>query len=511
MKDSLFSLVRTLEHRLLDMLGRDKCSTDYGRFAPREELLLQPALQCLLFPLTRLVSDRTFDSPLYGEEIPINWARAALLTLHDIQQSGGGFGRRPGHDWTGLLLYQSILAFRRISRCMDDAEKTVLDMVFLQAGKFLTRHRPRSSLRQLEGALALLELFRLTGNREFESCSRKQLQDLLARQQPGGYFPEPDGFDARHHFIATELLSRCHYLQKSDLTRALLKAALPLLHHLQRPDGTIENEMFDREDFLTLPGYLLHLRREMPENSDFLDRLADGAIRDGQRILPWQHRLEFAVSGYRLFSTLELFFGENGTPPTPGECQSMTPGIQAIDSLGLTTMITPQFKIFVHPRAHRVKIFSRQTRSGELVYADSGYRLEQNGETWLPVIPEENILCEVTDSRIAFPFSLAPAHRPFLRRRPELKCFREIIFEKDMPRFVSRFFFGHEDPGQYRLARIYSRRSRIFRPEEVRIPSFEDLPCPWRPVSGEAMVTERLILDNSRWLLKSGEEKSIPA
>lgn len=511
MKESLFSLIRTQEHRLLDMLGRDKCSTDYGRFAPREELLAQPALQCLLLPLARLVSDRTFSSPLYGEEIPVNWARAALLTLHDIQQPGGGFGKRPGHDWTGLLLYQAILAFRRIGRCMDDAEKTVLDMVLLQAGRFVARHCPRSSLRQLESALALLELFRLTGNREFETCSQKKLQILLSQQQPGGFFPEPDGFDARQHFIATELISRCHFLQKSDLTRALLKASLPLLYHLQRPDGTIENEMFEHEDFLTLPGYLLHLRRELPESEDFLDRLTAGAMRDGQRILPWQHRLEFATSGYRLFSTIELFFGENAQSLNPVSEHKNTHEIQHLSSLGLTTMITPRFKIFIHPTAHRVKIFSRLSKSGELIYADSGYRLEQNGITWLPEVQKQNVVCEVTDTRIAFPFTLAPTTRQLFRRRPVLHCFREIIFERNIPRFITKFFFGQQDPGHFRLARIYSRRSRIFRPEEVRIPSFEDLPCPWRPVSGEAVVTERLMLDSGRWLLKSDAEKTIPA
>jgi hypothetical protein len=307
-KSKLANIIKISEDRMLSMLIRDRNHPDYCFFSTLSLVKSKPAIQCLVHPLCLLVTEKFFNSKLYGEEMPIRWAKAAILNTIKLQNNNGTYGNKKEFYWTPIITYHTTMAYRKMSNFFEEEEKQDLKNSLIKAGDFLCKVKLKDYLRIVENIIALYELFKLTGNRKYDNHSSKLLLSIIKKQHNTGFIESTTGFDVRKHFVLVELLSKYHFLNKSDISKGILKNSILLLSHLQRPDGTIENELFEYEDFLTTPGHILHMSKEFPQTISLINGMIESSEKLGGKIIPYQDLLPFSLSVNRLFSTYKLIF-----------------------------------------------------------------------------------------------------------------------------------------------------------------------------------------------------------
>lgn len=499
---ALLDTLRLTEERLLHMLARDRNDPDWGLFAPVAEVRKFPMLQCLLHPLAALVTDRALESPLYGEEIPIRWAKASLFALPLLQERSGAYGEGAGRPFTGLLAAHGALALRALKPCLTADETTRLEVSLARAAAWCRRRTGREPdfLRLAEQAIALHEVFLLTGDRTLDAASNDALVRLCRMQgAEGNLHPPGTPFDVKRHFILAELVARRHYLDKSAASRALLKGALHLLRHLQRPDGSLENETFGAEDFFAPPGHLLSIRREVQGASALVDGLLSATVARGRRTLPFLDRQTFACSLTRLVATVKLL-----AEPHPAEPAEPAPEPERrvyLASLPALVVTAPAYRAFVNPATGGLKVYSRRHDDGPLVYADSGFLIEAGGEVYRPRPADGRDLAS-RDDRFDFALRLE-GRRPRLpfARAKTLRGERTLRFRDDGIDMTASFDPG--EAGAFRepllVFRVYRRLNRFFSADDLTVATREDVAARTGPDGRSLMVRETLRLEGGRW------------
>ena len=500
-------LVRIVEDRLLTLLVRDRNNLDYCFFSSKDSVIETPSIQSLVYPLTLLTTEKHLSSILYGEEMPIRWSKRALTNIFKLQNSNGSFGDKSKFYWTPILVYYAILSFRKLSVYFESDERKQFKKDIIKAGSFLCNVKLKNYLRVAENIVALNELFKLTGDRTYEKVSVALLLELLEKQHKIGFIESGSGFDVRKHFVLLELLSKYHFSNKSDLCRGILKSGLPLLYSLQRPDGSLENEIFEKEDFLTPPGYLIHMEKEFKDVSSLVDGMIDGTVKLGRRIIPYQDLLHFSLSTSRLFSTFELL--KNRKKTIHDNHRFISDRMDFFEKLSILIVERKNYKAFINPNSSRVKIFGKKESNFSLIYGDSGFMLTIDGDIYVQSPSVQNHSLVLSQNQITFSSTIEKRERGILElKRKKIKYERSIEFCDDRILLTSKFYLNDLEWEEITFHRIYRKLNRSFRPEDIKIPSREDLEVEHILLENSIINREIVYLEDEKWCYGSIEDET---
>jgi hypothetical protein len=146
----------------------------------------------------------------------------------------------------------------------------------VRAGRFLIRNRNSEVANQMAGAaLALQNIFLLTGDPVFRKGAENKIAALLKGQDKSGYFPEYGGFDIGYLSLTISCLARYQEKRKEDcLTEALLKACAFIGERLDH-DARFDYSMTSRKTQYLFPFGFALLKQE-----GILDRINSGLSRN---------------------------------------------------------------------------------------------------------------------------------------------------------------------------------------------------------------------------------------
>ena len=491
------NLIRISEDRMLSMLIRDRNHPDYGFFSKKKLIDEKPVIQCLVHPLSLLVTDKIFNSKLYGEEMPIRWTKAAILNIIELQNSNGSYGNKEFFYWTPIIVYHVTMAYRKMSIYFDDEEKKFFETSLAKAGNYLCKIKLNDYLRIVENIVALYELFKLIGNRKYDEVASELLVKILKLQHNTGFIESKKGFDIRKHFVLVELISKYHFLNKSDVSKSILKAGISILSKFQRPDGTLENEIFECEEFLTPPGYIINMSKEFPETVPIICGMVESSKKMGIKIIPYQDIVPFSLSINRLFTTYKLLqkYTFENISADNGESSNF------FKDLSVVMIELKNLKIFINPSNSRIKIFSNCERDKTLIYSDSGYLLKIDEVDFIQKNMNENNSLTLSPNEVKFSSILMERKKSIISfKKNEIPYDRIIEFNDKKIVILTKFFLNNIVGEEFELYRIYRKINRMFRIEDIKIPSREDLEIEHTLVDNCITTRENITFKDNIWI-----------
>ena len=142
----------------------------------------------------------------------------------------------------------------------------------VRAGRFLSKNNNAEVANQMAGAaLALQNIFLLTGDQAFQKGAEKKISVLLKHQDKSGFFPEYDGFDIGYLSLTISCLSQ--YLVKTKDSRvagALAKACAFVAGKLDN-DARFDYSVTSRKTQYLFPLGFMILKQE-----GILDKIISG-------------------------------------------------------------------------------------------------------------------------------------------------------------------------------------------------------------------------------------------
>ncbi len=151
--------------------------------------------------------------------------------------------------------------------------------------EWLTKNQEsgRLSNHQALTALALQNVFLLTGEKKFLQGAENRIQILLKWQSPEGWFPEYEGCDPGYLTATVDFLAKYMTVSGRRELQAPLSKALEFLSFLMHPDGTCGGEYGSRNTYLLFP-HGLELCAQFSQAAAQMAELYLKALEEGRRV-----------------------------------------------------------------------------------------------------------------------------------------------------------------------------------------------------------------------------------
>lgn len=272
----LFEAVRALP-RILLMLDKNPVSPAYGCF-DREYWHY-----------------RTMDFPCGMNQefclaLAMGWATAHPHNpfyqnerLYELVQASIRFAARSAHpDGTcddyfphekalGALVF-SLYAMTESYQVLGLKEDSLVDFL-ARRGRWLLRHNEsgRLSNHQALAALALQNVFALTGDKQFQA-GMEEFRDLtLSWQHAEGWFQEYEGADPGYHSCTIDFLAKLRQKTGDSALTEPLHRAVRFAAHFMHPDGSYAGEYGSRNTYHFYPHGFELLAKEVPEALEIVE------------------------------------------------------------------------------------------------------------------------------------------------------------------------------------------------------------------------------------------------
>lgn len=220
---------------------------------------------------------RTMDFPCgMNQEFVLPLALACKLDLPDnpyfckqrlreLVEAGIDFARRSSHrngscdDYfpferaLGALVF-SLYAMTESAIELDLRDARHLEF-FARRGDWLRRHNETGRLanHQAFAALALYNVYILTGERRFLKASRAYRDLTLRWQSPEGWFHEYEGADPGYHSCTISFFAKLWQKSQDEALLRPLDKAIDFAWHFMHPDGSYAGEYGSRNTFHFYP------------------------------------------------------------------------------------------------------------------------------------------------------------------------------------------------------------------------------------------------------------------
>ncbi|MBI2027232.1 MAG: hypothetical protein HYS98_05465 [Deltaproteobacteria bacterium] len=196
---------------------------------------------------------------------------------------------------TAFSLYACTQAYQWLG--LNDTE---LERFFKHRGGWLASHSEVGKLANHEAmsALALLNVFLITKDKNFQMASQKRVQNVLTLQSPEGWFVEYDGCDPGYDSWTIDFLAK--YFQKTD-DRSLLEPlnkAVEFMSYFMHPDSSFGGEYGSRNSYNFFPHGLEILGTEIPLATQICDVFLQGVIQGNRAYIDDNRSFSHHMSNY---------------------------------------------------------------------------------------------------------------------------------------------------------------------------------------------------------------------
>ncbi len=280
--------------RLLADLDREPHSVSFGSFDRdhwgwkfRDFPILMT--QWAVLPVALLARLDLPDSPYFGSEPLLAWARAALRVLCERQHPSGAWDSvgPNNQDYGGALgsAYYLVETAHALGDALDDAERERITGCLQRAVRFAQRSREDHAFVSNHQALYALGWHAAgawLGDTSLAKRASETIDAILARQHADGFYCEYDGFDPGYETLGIQYLAR--YWEKTGDVRVLdsLRRAVAFFAHAVHPDGSVGGAYGSRHTRLYFPAGFEILASAIPEAAGVASfmraRLARGEV-----------------------------------------------------------------------------------------------------------------------------------------------------------------------------------------------------------------------------------------
>lgn len=239
--------------RLLGLLNRNTCSSTYGCFDRNHwhyRVVDTPAARCQEAALTLAWLYKTPGNDYFTRPIVLEWVNAALNFWMKIQRTNGSLNEwYPAENSFVATAFSTYAVSESALVLGKDAlhNWSAIEESLSRAGRWLLIHRERQVMNQVSGAaLALYNLFLITGDRRFESGAQEHLHELRQAQRAEGWFPEYGGADIGYSSLTVAYLAKLYRKSGWDLAREIAVPLTAFVENFPYGDGAIGGEFGSR-------------------------------------------------------------------------------------------------------------------------------------------------------------------------------------------------------------------------------------------------------------------------
>jgi hypothetical protein len=261
----------------------------------------------------------------------------------------------------------SLYAMTESYRLLELQEEDVVEF-FVKRGGWLMEHQEsgRLSNHQALAALALQNVFLITGQDRFHEGARDRVNTLLGWQSQEGWFPEYQGCDPGYLTATIDFLAKYTRLSGSRELEEPLGRALEFLSLLVHPDGTCGGEYGSRNTYLLFP-HGLELSARFSKAAAQMADLYLKALEEGRRVYLEDDRMCAHLS----YDHLQAYLDFTEEIPQKDEVESKNPQ-------GFNKYFS-EAKLFLYKDSNRHLVVSAAKGGalsyhldGKLAYCDSG-------------------------------------------------------------------------------------------------------------------------------------------
>jgi hypothetical protein len=192
-----------------------------------------PSARCQEAVLTLALLYQIPGTAYVGSESLLAWVNAGTRFWRTLQRPDGSFDEWYPHEhsfvataFSGYAVSEAALLLGAALECRQEVERSLL-----KAGHWLLRNQERRALNQVSGcALALYNVFLVTGDRRFEKGAFDKIGFLQRSRSPEGWFAEYGGADVGYLSLTVAYLAK---LYRKSQWPAVLELALGAIAFLK--------------------------------------------------------------------------------------------------------------------------------------------------------------------------------------------------------------------------------------------------------------------------------------
>jgi hypothetical protein len=249
--------------RLLGLLNRNVSSSSYGSFdreywhyntfdfscARKQEAVLTLTLLYLI----RHEKNRYYQRPEMME-----YVRAALTFWSRIQNKNGSFNEwYPNENSFVVTSFSSYAVSESLLLIKDELpgnEYALVIEALMKAGDWLvSRNETRVMNQQTGAAIALFNLYLLTGKTAYRDSSRDKISLLKQRQSNEGWFLEYGGPDIGYLSLAIDYLCKYYSKTEDEAVREIIDRSLSFIKYFIQPNLIAGGEYTSRNTEYLIP------------------------------------------------------------------------------------------------------------------------------------------------------------------------------------------------------------------------------------------------------------------
>ncbi len=274
--------------KLLSLLDRNPHSPTYGcfdRYFWQYRVIDFPSgiVQSFIFPVALAAQVNVPGNPFYNQPIIREWVEGSLLfTVHSAHRDGSCDDYFPFEKAGGAAAF-SLLGCIESYYISQLNNQLIVDFLVRRAN-WLANHHESGRLTNHRAliALCLMLLSDKLNTDRWNKAIQGHIEQVLAWQNPEGWFQEYDGYDPGYHTLTISCLARIYqFLPDNNIKDALAKA-VSLAAYFVHPDGSYGGEYGSRNTYSFFPHGFELVGQWMPEaltiNDRFLEGLEKGLI-----------------------------------------------------------------------------------------------------------------------------------------------------------------------------------------------------------------------------------------
>lgn len=269
--------------KILTLLDRNPHSPTYGCFDRnfwQYKIIDFPSgmSQEFVYPLALAYHTNVPNNPFYNQPIIRNWVEAGILYAARSAHRDGSCDDYFPFERAGGAAAFSLLACVESYKLLNLDNQRAIDF-FVKRADWLAHHQESGRLTNHQALIVLcLELLsRLLKTDKWNAEKAQRLEQVLAWQNPEGWFIEYEGCDPGYHTLTISCLARVYefYPNNNRLKDALAKAVI-LASHFVHPDGSYGGEYTSRNTYNFFPHGFELVGKWLPEALNINDRFLKG-------------------------------------------------------------------------------------------------------------------------------------------------------------------------------------------------------------------------------------------
>ena len=268
--------------KILTLLDRNPHSPTYGCFDRtfwQYKVIDFPAgmSQEFVYPLALAYHCNLPGNIFYQQPIISEWVEAGIMYAARSSHSNGSCDDYFPYERAAGAAAFSLLACIESYSLMGLDNPTALNFFQLRAD-WLAGHQESGRLSNHQALIVLcLELLgNLLQTDRWEKSKRERLEQVLAWQNPEGWFIEYEGCDPGYHTLTISCLARVYELNPNQKLKKAISQAVKLAAQFVHPDGSYGGEYTSRNTYNFFPHGFELVGKWLPEALNINDRFLQG-------------------------------------------------------------------------------------------------------------------------------------------------------------------------------------------------------------------------------------------